>query len=540
MDRIAHRPPADKNLSPEGFLIEAMLSIATKNQEDVPFILNPAQRRLDMGLGARTLVPKARQTGVSSYALARLFVKCLSKRNTRAVVVSHDQESTQRMLRRVTYYLKHIDGPAPQLKNMSANELTFPETDSMFYIGTAGSREFGRGDTITDLLGTEIAFWPKPQSLMRGLLQAVPTTGSVILESTGNGLNYYYRLCMQASKGQNDWRLHFIPWHEFPEYVHELTPEEEQGVVDRLDPDLEEDKLIGRLTPGQISWRREKLRTEFDYSLKDFKQEYPMDLEECFQASGNSFFWKTNYEPTEEWQRQPTDPKLHILQPHPRDDRRYAMGVDPSGGTGLDDAAIEIISLEDNRQVAEWLCNTTPPDLLVGKILELGRLFNSAYVTVERNNHGLVVLSYLRDAVLAGEYPAERVYAESVSTTNNPVAHLGFYTSHLTKPLLLGRARKLLAEGFLFHSENLSTELSTFVEKEGGKLEAEDGCWDDAVIAIALALWARDKAALILPRDYDKPKPMDTNPLLFDNILESLKHKHTKFPIAAQHTIGKH
>jgi hypothetical protein len=60
------------------------------------------------------------------------------------------------------------------LEFASKREFTFPKTNSMFYIGTAGARKFGRGDTITDLHCSEYAFWENPVDLFSGLTDAVP------------------------------------------------------------------------------------------------------------------------------------------------------------------------------------------------------------------------------------------------------------------------------------------------------------------------------------------------------------------------------
>jgi hypothetical protein len=85
------------------------------------------------------------------------------------------------MLARVHYYLENLRGPKAVIKNSSKNELTFPKTNSMFYIGTAGSRKFGRGDMITDLHCSEVAYWEDPKSLITGLFQAVPRNGGEIV-----------------------------------------------------------------------------------------------------------------------------------------------------------------------------------------------------------------------------------------------------------------------------------------------------------------------------------------------------------------------
>ncbi|KKM04393.1 hypothetical protein LCGC14_1764760, partial [marine sediment metagenome] len=186
-------------LSDEGYIIENLFHIPDKDGNDVPFKLNPAQRHLDENWGGRDIIPKARQEGVSSYILARYTAACLKKRNVRAVVISHDQESTQRMLQKVKYFLREIRGPQAQISNMSANLIGLPKMNSTFYIGTAGSRKFGRGDTISHLHCSEYAFWPNAKELMTGLVQAVPLSGELAIESTGNGMgNDYHGRCMRA------------------------------------------------------------------------------------------------------------------------------------------------------------------------------------------------------------------------------------------------------------------------------------------------------------------------------------------------------
>ena len=260
--------------SQEAMIIEQMFMIADKQGKDVDFTLNHTQVRLDANLSGRDIIPKARQEGVSAYVPARFLAACMMYRNTRAVVISHDKESTQRLLDRVHYYINHIRGPEPIIKHSSKNHISFPKMDSVFYIGTAGSREFGRGDTITHLHCSEYAFWSNPKKLMKGLLQAVPMTGEITIESTGNGYNDYHSRCMKAEKGQSVWKLHFFNWMDFPEYKLELDDIEKQYLMTHLNVEWEEDFLFAAgVSLEQIAWRRFKL-DELDYDLQAFKQEY--------------------------------------------------------------------------------------------------------------------------------------------------------------------------------------------------------------------------------------------------------------------------
>lgn len=517
-------------LSDEAYIIENMFKIANKDGEDVDFILNEAQRNLDENLSFRNLVPKARQRGVTSFILAKDTVACLHKRNTRAVVISHDQESTQRMLNKVKYYIGEIRGPKPKISNMSQNLIGFPKTNSMFYIGTAGSRKFGRGDTITHLHGSEYAYWPNPQELMKGLLQAVPYNGEIVLESTGNGLNDYYRRCMQAYKGEGRWKLHFYPWHTEKEYRVDLTPDMENEFRSMLEEKYEEPALykLG-ISLGQLFWRREKLE-EMDFDLKAFKQEYPMTLDECFQTTGESVFHEVRYEPTDDWYQ--ADRHLHILKGHPNINYTYCMGGDVAGGVGRDFSVLEIICLETNEQVGEYCNNQIDPQAFADTVKEIGDIFFFPFTVIENNNHGVLTLARLADI-----YPSDKLYKE-VDNKGDEDTHLlslGHRTNSRTKPLLIGTARATLAEGLVVHSPVLNSELSTFIEHPNGKLAAQEGCTDDTVIAMAEAIRGINRAATFkAKKERARNKHIITSPFAVNQILKEMEKKGREYPISPQ------
>lgn len=491
-------------MTPERLIIESMFNIIDKDGRDVPFILNPYQAQLDDSVSGRDIIPKARQLGMSAYVLASFTAKCLHKRNTRAVVISHDKESTQRMLARVHYYLNTIRGPKAVIENASKNELSFPKTNSVFYIGTAGSRKFGRGDTITDLHCSEIAYWEDPKSLVAGLFQAVPRgSGSIFIESTGNGTgNYYHRACMRAYEGVGRFKLHFFDWLLAEEYRVPLSEAEKAALLADLRIEWEEldspdGKVPGLLTRGlsleQIAFRREKLE-EFDYDLQRFKAEYPLTLDECFQASGYSLFSVVPYIPHNEWRLQ-EKPHLWVLDRQWRypEESRFAIGVDVSGGVRRDRSVIEVVDIFTWEQVAEYVVDNVAPDVIARKIIELATHYNMAYVCVETNNHGAVTLLKLRsgfgkegDPDYLPPYPDHLLYMND--KMGDSLLNYGFKTTQRTKPILIGNLRKDFVEGLVIHSPTLKDELSTFVEDENGKMGAQEGCYDDRVIAIAAAV----------------------------------------------------
>jgi len=516
-------------MTPEAQIIEAMFRIPTKEGVDVDFKLLDPQRQVDENLTGRDLVPKARQEGVSSYVLARFLAACLMYRNTRAVVISHDMESTQRLLARVRYYIDNIRGPAPVVQNMSKNEITFPKMNSMFYLGTAGSRQFGRGDTITHLHCSEYAYWPDAPMLMKGLLQAVPMSGEIIIESTGNGFNDYYQRCMRSYEGKSVWAVHFLPWHTFPEYTLELTPREEQHIIKTLNDENDEPQLLAAgLSPGRIAWRRMKL-DEMNYDVQAFKQEYPMTLDECFQMSGQSLFSHVLYVPTDKWMREELG--YWILQGHPVQSYHYVVGADVSGGVGRDSSTIEVFCIETAEQVAEYTNNKIDPDTFGHKIAAVGKRFNTAYTVVENNNHGILTVATLRDI-----YDTSMIYKEPAQKRGQEdqrLSKIGYKTTVRSKPLMIGRLRGLFAKEWTIHSPLLRTQLSTFIEHESGKLEAQDGCEDDLVIGAACAGVGLNKAAILAsPQKFIEVPPVD--PFMLDTILNELRGRNDEYPVKPQ------
>ena len=500
-------------------VIESMFKIVDKEGQDVPFVLNSAQRYLDDNWASRTITPKARQEGVSSYWLAYFAVECLARRNTRAVVISHETDATARMLSKVKYYLDNLRGPKPVIDINNRNELTFPKTNSVFYIGTAGSRKFGRGDTITHLLCSEIAYWPDAKALATGLFQAVPRSGVLAIESTGNGAgNYYHSLCMRAAAGQSTFRLNFLPWHTFPEYRELVSEGEAAAVLANLSEELDEPALAERynLDAGQLLFRRRKLE-EFDYDLQMWNQEYPSCLDDCFQASGAGIFHKVRHVATPNWKKR--DTFLWALEGHPKPNRAYVVGADIGAGVRKDNTVFEIFDLETLEQVGEWICNRLDPAAAAKHLASVAETFSNAYISCESNNHGILTLSELRAL-----YPLHLIHRIGPPSPKPDEAaklqNMGVRTTSRSKPLMIGELRSALAKEATIHSDILKSECTTFVEHEDGSLGAQDGCNDDTVMASACAIYVRSRASLaLIGRDLAETAKPEDDPLSFDAYL---------------------
>lgn len=482
--------------SPYRTIIESMFQIVNKDGVRVPFLLNSVQARLDSDWHRRQIIPKARQTTVSSYVIARYTAKCLAEENRTCVIISHEAEATARLLGRADYILSNLKGGAkPELGRHSRNEIHFKKTNSTFFIGTAGARAFGHGDTITDLHLSEASRYPDAESIVRGAFPAAER-GEITVESTGNGVgNWFHRQCVRAREGLG-MRLHFFAWTDNDEYQLPFpSPEARSAFVRSLRSDLEEPELLAAgVSPEQLQWRRERLLVDFEGDLRAFKESYPFTFDECFQSTGYGFFRRVRFVETEEWVE---DGKfLWRLRDHPKPGLSYTIGGDPSGGVGRDNAVAQVFCLETQEQVAEWVSAFHEPPDFADELAALGARFNHAYINVERNNHGGTALARLIDI-----YPVPLLHRgshgeHSPQEVLSRLSHFGTLVSPSSRGLILGTARRLLADEFIIHSPALRSELATFAEQESGKIEANAGCFDDRVMATCHALIVTEPAGV--------------------------------------------
>ena len=137
----------------------------------VPFDVSELQRKyLAIKRAAKRrgykkfLLLKYRRGGFTTIEQGLSYQLTACRRHAQTVTLAHTSESTRRIFRIAKKY--HEEDPsAPELKGVgNATTLEFPEVDSLFFIGTAGSTGFGRGDTLQRVHGSEVSKWcPGPQ-----------------------------------------------------------------------------------------------------------------------------------------------------------------------------------------------------------------------------------------------------------------------------------------------------------------------------------------------------------------------------------------
>jgi len=304
------------------------------------FKINAAQTVLNHRLKAeidehgnlRSLVPKARRMGVSTYISARFFHRTATQRGVRAHVVAHRNDSASNIHREVKEFYNGLPEPLqPSVGASNAREVIFDKLQSTYKVSSAEGGDIGRSDDTHLLHMSEAAFFDNSEDLSSGLMKTVldiPRT-EIIMESTGNGASgMFFDMCEQAHRDKNKglWRLHFLAWNIMPEYVHEppegwLPPREFADYA----------KLHG-LSPAQIYWfyRENYTLAVMNGGTPDSihrltRQEFPATYAECFMTDSTLDFFPASL--VQQAMLSKVEPSIGALK---------IISVDPAGD-GSDD-----------------------------------------------------------------------------------------------------------------------------------------------------------------------------------------------------------
>jgi hypothetical protein len=540
-------------------VIEKLFTIVDKDRKTIPMVFNSAQEYYYNGWTNRDIILKARQLGFSSLILAIWLVECFTVPNTNAVVVSHETEATQRLFARVRSYIKRLNEAGYQLRTSYERKdyISFPETDSTFYIGTAGSKTFGRGDTINLFHASELAFWETPEQLMLGIMEAVTPNGRIVIESTANGLgNYFRRLWVRSENNSGSFKTHFFPWFMDPSYRRAVDDDfkltsEEKEIKDKYHLDLE-----------QLAWRRWKIADMARQPQLDaFHQEYPAEPEEAFIASGKTYFSVPALKFYKDIAKTPisgiltfkNDSDLRVGHPIfvPQEDgivkiwkppipnRNYAVGCDVAeGDTKKKDGGDNSVAYALDRQTLEFVASVVcqiDPDIFAKESLKLAYYYNVAYLATEVNGPGVTVNKRFSEQQGSRANTAyDRVYPhlyfrEIYDDILHKISLKPGWKTNLT-------SRHVLIEDFAAYVRELQVkvfdkeaieELFTFVLREK-KMEAEKGELDDRVFAMAIALQVHKLCPIIKfpSQPVMEPKSeMERRLLEFQKRIQSLKKK---------------
>lgn len=457
-----------KNFKDPNWRIENLYKIVDKNQNLIKFRRTPIQKIVSLSNSNRKMILKARQFGFTTDGVLTAFDHCIWNQNTTCCIIAHKQDVLEKIFKivKVAYkYMPPTYQPRLDKGGGSMYEYRFPEMNSTIYTALEV-----RGGTVNRLHISERAFIPPDR--IRSTIEAVPLGGIITQESTANGLNDFYD---QWNDQNSSYEKFFFPWFFHHEYKlpvigkMELTDEERELIVNvkhRYNLDLSKE---------QIAFRRFKIKEQ--NGIQNFRQEYPEDDQTCFTSSGNNPF--DTFELKKLLEKCPTEwtmnGEIKILKKFDTK-KTYVIGADVAEGVRSDYSVAIVFCVEDKEDVAIFRSNTIKPTDFAEMLAKIGRLYGTAKIIPERNNHGHAVIGHLQNVCHYTNLWEDR--------DDLP----GHRTTAVSRPLLIDTFIDAVEENhFKINSKEIINECLTLVDNNG-KIEADGGKHDDTVIAASLGI----------------------------------------------------
>lgn len=285
--------------------------ILSKNDGLVRFHLNWAQEELHDNLHNKNTVLKARQLGMSTYTSLFIFDNCLFHSHYNAGIIDKGIDDAKEKLQKMSLAYDYMLNPPLEVGLDHVEDPADREAIAMFCKGyiekkvqadiQAERANFSNGSSIrlgTSLRGGTLKLLhvsefgyvannnpQKAMEILSGGINAVPSAGCVIIESTHEGartgLNYSILKSAMENQGKpmtsEDYKFFFFPWWKQEEY--------RLPAVVSIDPQMREyfSSLAAqgiKLDPQQMAWYAAKARV-LGYRMKT---EYPSTPEEAFLA----------------------------------------------------------------------------------------------------------------------------------------------------------------------------------------------------------------------------------------------------------------
>jgi len=495
---------AYEKLKDPKFFIERFLFIINKNRERVPFLFNNAQKIYYANRSKNDLILKSRKEGLSSVVEAIWLHGCIFGKNENCVTMAQTWDDTVIHMDRVKYFIETM-GISDikfdlKLDKENQREILFPHSNSRYWIGTAGSTTFGRGRDITKLHLSEVAHYQDP-AVMTGIMEACIPNAVKILETTANGVgDTFHRLWQEAGDPQSGspWKQHFFAWHDDPEN-RKPKPLDRNVVLTST-----EKRLVERykLDVEQILWYRFKTSEAADRSK--IPQEYPSNPQEAFLSSGHPAF---NLEKLNQKRERIKDVKPLAQGEFEDDGQKISFRHDPEGrlkvwkmprrgaqylipadvSEGVQGGNWSVFPIYDRsswEQVATWRGRLDPGDF-GREMVKAGIFYNNAVLVPELNNHGHATI----EAIEAEQYP--HILETKELWGDKEPNKKGFPQTEKHRAFIITALRNAIDDDTVFFNDITTlSELETFVRSDGtGRFEAQEGCFDDCVIANGIGIY---------------------------------------------------
>ncbi len=398
-----------------------------------------------------------RQVGKTTTSVAFLLHYILFNKNVNVAILANKSSTAREIMGRLQLAFEYLPKFLQQgVKEWNKGSIELANGSRAVADSTSGSSVRGRSFNVIFL--DEFAFVPN-NIAEAFFMSTYPTISSgkttkVIIVSTPNGLNLFYRMWSEALEQRSLYKPIEIHWSMVPGRDEEWK-----------------EQTIRNTSPDQF---RQEFECEFVGSTNTLI--HPVKL--------RSLVW---HNPLRQ------DGKMDIYK-DPEPGRTYCMTVDVAEGQGLDYSTFSIIDVTEipYRLVAKYRDNTISPMLFPTVIVRAAQTYNDAFVLVEINSIGLQVSDIIHfELAYENLIKIETKGKQGQQQTpgfKKKIAY-GLKTSKQTKMIGCTNLKTLIeSDKLIINDAQMITELTTFsADKQSFK--AEEGNNDDLVMTLVHFGW---------------------------------------------------
>jgi hypothetical protein len=402
------------------------------------------------------------QKEIVDLAVEERFVICkiLFHENYSVAILAHKLAQAREILSRIQLAYEHLPKWLQQ-GIVEWNKGNIELENGSKILASATSSSAIRGGSFNMIYLDEFAF--VENNMQESFFASVyPTISSgqsskVLITSTPNGLNLFYKLWVDSEEGKNAYKRVDVHWSQVP----------------------------GR----DEKWKAETIRNT---SEEQFRVEF-----ECeFIGSSHTLISATKLRLLRSIKPLVSNPDTSIFL-QPQEGRQYFTVVDTARGVQGDFSAFIVFDVTElpYKVAATYKNNMISPQLYPNIVYQLSKHYNNAYVLVETNDIGEQIASILR---------SDLEYENILTTINNgrsgqvispgygQQTRLGVRTTKAVKRIgCMSLKTQVESDKLVIHDERILYELFRFVNI-GESYEAEEG-HDDMVMCCVLFAWAMDQ-----------------------------------------------
>jgi len=436
------------------------IKIISLDEGLVPFSMYDFQKNIlrDFHGNRFNIAKLPRQTGKSTTVVAYLLYYAIFYDSVNIGILANKASTARELLSRLQLAYENLP-KWMQHGVLVWNKGNVELENGSKILAASTSASAVRGMSFNILFLDEFAFVPNhvAEQFFASVYPTITSGKStkVIIISTPNGMNHFYKMWEDARRGKNGYITNEVHWSQVP----------------------------GR----DAKWKEETIKNT---SPRQFAQEFECD----FLGSADTLISPAKLQTIPFADPIRSNAGLDIYERAERD-HEYIITVDVARGIGGDYSAFIVfdITTMPYKIVAKYRNNEIKPVLFPSVIFQVCKEYNNPYVLVEVNDIGDSIAATLNYDL---EYPnvlmcamrgrAGQIVGQGFSGNKT---QLGVKMSVTVKKIGCANLKAIIEEDkLIFNDFQIFQELTTFVQKKQA-WEADEGYHDDLVMCMVLFAW---------------------------------------------------